>query len=176
MRGRRAFRRDSAARSTSIRVHLASAATCTHGNSWLTASTASKSPWEAIGKPASRMSTPSSTSFPAIRSFSGTVMLQPGDCSPSRRVVSKIHTRLFIVGRYSKAIMRRGERIKQIYLIRMDDEFFLYVKQGRGQCTQTRCHIRGRLHGLSRPANPNRCRFGAQRFGAQRYGGALVVN
>ena len=63
----------------------ASAATCTQGNSRLTASTASKSPSEAIGKPASRISTPSSTSFAAIRSFSGTVMLQPGDCSPSRR-------------------------------------------------------------------------------------------
>src|ERR1035438_10092418 len=46
-----------------------------------------------MGKPASRMSTPSSTSFRAIFSFSGTVMLQPGDCSPSRRVVSKMYTR-----------------------------------------------------------------------------------
>ena len=53
-------------------------------------STASKSPSEAIGKPASRMSTPSSTSLRAILSFSGTVMLQPGDCSPSRSVVSKM--------------------------------------------------------------------------------------
>ena len=55
--------------------------------------TASKSPSEAIGKPASSTSTPSSASFAAIRSFSRTVMLQPGDCSPSRRVVSKIVTR-----------------------------------------------------------------------------------
>ena len=84
------------------------AATWTQGNSRLTASTALKSPSEAIGKPASRISTPSSTSFPAMRSFSGTVMLQPGDCSPSRRVVSKIQTRLFIVGRYSIAIMCRS--------------------------------------------------------------------
>src|SRR4051794_36993385 len=44
-------------------------------------------------KPASRISTPSSTSFLAMASFSGTVMLQPGDCSPSRSVVSKIYTR-----------------------------------------------------------------------------------
>jgi hypothetical protein len=35
------------------------------------ASTASKSPSEAMGKPASRMSTPSSTSLRAIRSFLG---------------------------------------------------------------------------------------------------------
>ena len=66
---------------------------CAHGNSRLTASTASKSPSEAMGKPASRMSTPSSTSLRAMRSFSATVMLQPGDCSPSRRVVSKMYTR-----------------------------------------------------------------------------------
>src|SRR5579871_5191068 len=96
MRGRFACRSDAAARTTSSLLARASAATCTHGNSRLTASTASKSPCEAIGKPASRISTPSSTSFCAMRSFSGTVMLQPGDCSPSRRVVSKIQTRLFI--------------------------------------------------------------------------------
>ena len=50
---------------------------CT-GTSRLTACTASKSPGEAIGKPASMMSTPSSASLRAMRSFSGTVMLQPG--------------------------------------------------------------------------------------------------
>ena len=38
----------------------------------------------------------SSTSLRAMRSFSGTVMLQPGDCSPSRRVVSKMYTRSLI--------------------------------------------------------------------------------
>jgi hypothetical protein len=51
---------------------------------------------EAIGKPASTMSAPSSSSLAAIRNFSSTVMLHPGDCSPSLRVVSKIHTRWFI--------------------------------------------------------------------------------
>src|SRR5208283_5285386 len=40
-----------------------------------------------------RMSTPSSASLWAMRSFSGTFMLQPGDCSPSRNVVSKMKTR-----------------------------------------------------------------------------------
>jgi hypothetical protein len=39
------------------------------------------------------MSTFSSASAFATRSFSGCVMLQPGDCSPSRNVVSKINTR-----------------------------------------------------------------------------------
>ena len=58
-----------------------------------TAFTASKSPCEAIGKPASITSTPSFSSWCAITSFSSRFMLQPGDCSPSRRVVSKIRTR-----------------------------------------------------------------------------------
>ena len=93
MRGRFACASDLAARSTSSVQQRARAAMLAHGNSRLTASTASKSPSEAIGNPASRMSTPSSTSLRAIRSFSGTVMLQPGDCSPSRSVVSKMYTR-----------------------------------------------------------------------------------
>src|SRR4051794_21332066 len=96
MRGRLAFLSDRAAHSMSRVQARASAATCAHEYSRLTASTASKSPSEAIGKPASRMSTPRSTSLRAMRSFSGTVMLQPGDCSPSRRVVSKMYTRSLI--------------------------------------------------------------------------------
>ena len=52
--------------------------------------TASKSPGEAMGKPASMMSTPRSTRAWATSSFSARFMLQPGDCSPSRSVVSKI--------------------------------------------------------------------------------------
>ncbi len=58
-----------------------------------TALTLSQSPREAAGKPASMTSTPSSASARATRSFSGCVMLQPGACSPSRKVVSKIRTR-----------------------------------------------------------------------------------
>ena len=38
------------------------------------------------------MSTPSSASLPAMRTFSLVVMLQPGACSPSRSVVSKMKT------------------------------------------------------------------------------------
>src|SRR5262245_23670565 len=52
--------------------------------------TASKSPGEAIGKPASITLTPKSTSACATSSFSSRFMLHPGDCSPSRSVVSKI--------------------------------------------------------------------------------------
>mmetsp|Transcript_23570 Transcript_23570/g.58189 ORF Transcript_23570/g.58189 Transcript_23570/m.58189 type:complete len:249 (-) Transcript_23570:18-764(-) len=56
-------------------------------------STARKSSREAMGKPASITSTPSFASCLATWSFSSLVMLQPGDCSPSRRVVSKTLTR-----------------------------------------------------------------------------------
>ncbi len=52
--------------------------------------TASKSPGEAMGKPASMMSTLRSTSAWAISIFSAKFMLAPGDCSPSRSVVSKM--------------------------------------------------------------------------------------
>src|SRR4026207_666052 len=38
------------------------------------------------------MSTPSSASLPAMRTFSRVVMLQPGACSPSRSVVSNMKT------------------------------------------------------------------------------------
>ena len=54
------------------------------------ACTASKSPGEAMGKPASMTSTPRSCRAWAISSFSARFMLAPGDCSPSRSVVSKM--------------------------------------------------------------------------------------
>ena len=55
--------------------------------------TASKSPFEAIGKPASMMSTPIASSSSATASFSSRLIVAPGHCSPSRNVVSKIRTR-----------------------------------------------------------------------------------
>ena len=57
------------------------------------ASTASKSPGEVIGKPASMTSTPRRASCWAISSFSAVFSETPGDCSPSRSVVSKMTTR-----------------------------------------------------------------------------------
>jgi hypothetical protein len=59
--------------------------------------TAAKSPSEAMGKPASMISTPISSRREAISSFSSWVMVAPGLCSPSRRVVSKIRTRGCVV-------------------------------------------------------------------------------
>src|SRR6476660_4744938 len=55
--------------------------------------TASKSPGDAAGNPASMMSTPRRTRASAISSFSSTVIVAPGDCSPSRNVVSKTQMR-----------------------------------------------------------------------------------
>ena len=55
--------------------------------------TASKSPGEVIGKPASMTSTPRRASCWAISTFSCVFREIPGDCSPSRRVVSKMWTR-----------------------------------------------------------------------------------
>ena len=60
---------------------------------WAIRRTDSKSPGDAIGNPASMTSTPRSTSACATSSFSSRFMLQPGDCSPSRSVVSKMWTR-----------------------------------------------------------------------------------
>lgn len=59
---------------------------------WATACTARKSPSEAIGKPASMISTPSRSSCCAMRIFCSMSILQPGDCSPSRKVVSNMST------------------------------------------------------------------------------------
>ena len=52
--------------------------------------TASKSPLDDAAKPASITSTFRRSSCRAMRSFSSRVMEAPGDCSPSRKVVSKM--------------------------------------------------------------------------------------
>jgi len=59
--------------------------------------TASKSPSEAIGNPASMTSTPRLANCRAMINFSEAVKDAPGLCSPSRRVVSKIIMRLAIL-------------------------------------------------------------------------------
>ena len=57
--------------------------------------TDSKSPGEAMGNPASIMSTPNSSKTLEIWIFSSRLMDAPGDCSPSRIVVSNSKT-LFV--------------------------------------------------------------------------------
>src|SRR5439155_631025 len=52
----------------------------------------STSPGDEIAKPASITSTPRRSNWRAISTFSPALSAMPGDCSPSRRVVSKIRT------------------------------------------------------------------------------------
>ena len=61
--------------------------------------TASASASDAIGNPASMMSTPSARNWCAIFNFSSILSEKPGACSPSRRVVSKIVSRLPAIGK-----------------------------------------------------------------------------
>src|SRR6267143_994589 len=61
-----------------------------------TACTASKSPFEEAGKPASITSTRMRSSCRAMRSFSSLVIEAPGLCSPSRMVVSNMMSRSFM--------------------------------------------------------------------------------
>src|SRR6476620_8203474 len=96
MRGRSSSRTASHARSTSAGLARARPATIGgrgSNSARAIACTASKSPGEAIGNPASMTSTPRRASWWAISSFSAVLSEMPGDCSPSRSVVSKITTR-----------------------------------------------------------------------------------
>ncbi len=54
--------------------------------------TAFKSSGDAAGKPASMTSTPTRDNMRATSSFCAAVMVAPGACSPSRKVVSKMRT------------------------------------------------------------------------------------
>src|SRR5437899_6969592 len=59
-------------------------------HSFATALTERKSPSDANGNPASITSTPKRSNWRASDIFSSRYIEQPGDCSPSRSVVSKI--------------------------------------------------------------------------------------
>ena len=93
MRGRSAAFKASAQRSISGRVARERPQTVAFFTRFAISRTASKSPLDAIGKPASMMSTPISSRTSEMRSFSSIFIDAPGDCSPSRRVVSKMKTR-----------------------------------------------------------------------------------
>src|SRR5215831_14971221 len=100
--------------------------------------TASKSPSDAMGNPASMMSTCSLSSCRAIRSFSSTFMLNPGACSPSLNVVSKIEMRsirLFSLirdGLYG-AVLSPGipEDALQKDVLKIFDDFFARTRTRR---------------------------------------------
>ncbi len=93
MRPRRAGLIASAQRSISLAVARARPQMVDSVTSSAMRRTASKSPLEAIGKPASMTSTPISSRILASSSFSSSDMEAPGDCSPSRMVVSNMTTR-----------------------------------------------------------------------------------
>ncbi len=97
MRGRAARLSASPARRMSCSEVRQSAATVNARHSAATAVTAAKSPSEAMGNPASMMSTPSASSWCASRTFSSRFIEQPGDCSPSLSVVSKIAILLALI-------------------------------------------------------------------------------
>ena len=97
IRARSASRTASQQRSTSARWVRESPAMTGPFTVRAMAPTASKSPSLDTGNPASMMSTPRRASCSAISSFSATSREMPGDCSPSRSVVSKIRTRLAMV-------------------------------------------------------------------------------
>ncbi len=92
IRARSASRMASQARSTSLGSVRARAQMTGPRTSRAMAWTARNSPGEVMGKPASITSTFSRASCRAISSFSSGDRLTPGDCSPSRRVVSKKRT------------------------------------------------------------------------------------
>src|SRR5437867_5380534 len=92
MRQRSAPFRASAARSMSPEVTRASAAITGPRTLVAISRTASNSPSELIGNPASMMSTFRRASCSAISTFSAFVRAMPGACSPSRSVVSKMRT------------------------------------------------------------------------------------
>src|SRR5688572_3854127 len=94
MRGRSASRTAPQAASMSSAWVRARPATIGPSTFRAISCTASKSPGEVIGKPASITSTPRRASWRAMSSFSPVLREMPGDCSPSRSVVSKISTRL----------------------------------------------------------------------------------
>src|SRR5690606_1896473 len=93
IRGRAAGRSASAAFSMSVWLARAKAAMMGPRTSRAMSCTAWRSPGDATGKPASMTSTPRRASCRAISSFSWALRFTPGDCSPSRSVVSKIRMR-----------------------------------------------------------------------------------
>ena len=90
MRERAAPCRASAARAMSRSLARASEHTVESLMAAAIALTASKSPLLEAAKPASITSTRRRSSWRAMRSFSSLVIEAPGDCSPSRKVVSKM--------------------------------------------------------------------------------------
>ncbi len=104
--GSAAGRSASTAASMSTWTQRASAAIVTSRHCSAIVRTAARSPGDATGKPASMMSTPRSDSAAATSNFSSRFIVAPGDCSPSRRVVSKMRTRCTPVSVMPASLLR----------------------------------------------------------------------
>src|SRR5580704_16170544 len=130
-RGFAAGSRARSAASTSSRLARASAATRLTLISPATARTDSRSPGEAIGNPASMISTPRRSNWCASCSFSSRCIEKPGDCSPSRSVVSKMCTRsIEDSSDHPSIVFPRASR--PIYNPCIPDKSLLYRKLGLG--------------------------------------------
>src|SRR6202008_2265608 len=99
------------------------------------ARTASKSPFDDAAKPASITSTFRRSSWRAIRSFSSLVIDAPGDCSPSRKVVSKMISLSAIVSAPASRRMLGGHR-----RLRMPHHDALRARHAGGDRLQRRRH------------------------------------
>ena len=108
MRPRLAGRIASAQRSISAIPARARPHTVLSVTIWAIRRTASKSPLEAIGNPASMTSTRMSSRILASSSFSSRDIEAPGDCSPSRMVVSKTMTRPDTVSVEGMSVIERS--------------------------------------------------------------------
>ena len=92
IRFRFASRSASAATSISFSTARVSAQIVGSDTAFDISSTELKSPGLEIGKPASMISTPKASSNLATSIFSVVFNWQPGTCSPSRKVVSKMYS------------------------------------------------------------------------------------
>jgi len=94
--------------------------------------TASKSPFDDAAKPASMTSTLSRSSWRAMRSFSSLVIEAPGDCSPSRKVVSKMIKRS-VMAFFRGAETKRPAAFASGPLTRRGGEFVQRALGGRSR-------------------------------------------
>src|SRR5260370_30130292 len=126
------------AASTSLWHVRASVAMRQARTSRATPRTASRSPREAIGKPASTTYKAGFSSVRASRSFSSTFMEKPGDCSPSRRVVSKMPT--LSIGSPSVSTPPRPVIVQFIILVLWIDISYIYAG-GVGRMDLAELHV-----------------------------------
>src|SRR6266516_7865327 len=148
--GRFAFSTARMARSTSCSRVRASERTIGFTTAAATRRTDSKSPSEEAAKPASITSTPRCSSWRAIASFSSTFMVAPGDCSPSRRVVSKICTRSMVVSfTPARPGKHLGPRTAQpVASSREGEGPTLHASEGRGRAAKQQAQGQSKECGL----------------------------